>query len=67
MNTAVPGTRICEHLPLVAPLANRYTLLRCVSHDDLDHGSATYLTLTGRYHAKKSGNPPPAPTQIAAE
>jgi hypothetical protein len=60
--TAVPGTRVCEHLPLVARLADRYTLLRCVSHDDLDHGSATYLTLTGRYHPLKSSNPAPRPT-----
>jgi hypothetical protein len=65
--TAVPGTRVCQHLPLVAQLADRYTLLRCVSHDDLDHGSATYLTLTGRYHAKKSGNPPPAPTDYPTQ
>jgi hypothetical protein len=62
--TAVAGTRICEHLPLVAELANRYTLLRCVSHDDLDHGSAAYLTLTGQFHPRKSGNPPPQPTDL---
>jgi hypothetical protein len=60
--TAVAGTRVCEHLPLVATLADRYTLLRSVSHEDLDHGSATYLTLTGQYHAQRSGNPPPQPT-----
>jgi Protein of unknown function (DUF1501) len=62
--TAVPGTRVCEHLPRVAHLADRYSLLRCVSHDDLDHGSAAYLTLTGQFHSRKSGNPPPQPTDL---
>lgn len=59
--TRVPGTYVCEHLPRLAQLADRYTLLRSLSHDDTDHGSATYLTLTGRFHARKSSNPPPSP------
>jgi hypothetical protein len=32
-----------------------------MSHEDLDHGTAAYLTLTGVYHARRSGNPPPSP------
>ncbi len=60
--TAVPGLRFCEHLPHVARLADRFTVLRSVAHDDLDHGSATYLTLTGVPHPRKSSNPPPRPT-----
>jgi hypothetical protein len=60
--TAVPGLRFCEHLPHVARLADRFTVLRSVAHDDLDHGSATYLTLTGVPHPQKSSNPPPRPT-----
>src|SRR5262245_40325491 len=39
ITTATPGTRVCEHLPRLARLADRYTILRSVSHDDLDHGS----------------------------
>jgi uncharacterized protein (DUF1501 family) len=60
--TAVPGLRFCEHLPRVARLADRLTVLRCVAHDDLDHGSAAYLSLTGVPHPRKSSNPPPQPT-----
>jgi hypothetical protein len=60
--TAVPGVRLCEHLPQLARLANLYTIVRSVSHDDLDHGSAAYLALTGQFHPRKSSNPPPRPT-----
>jgi hypothetical protein len=60
--TTVPGLRFCEHLPRVARLADRFTVLRTVAHDDLDHGSATYLTLTGVPHPQKSSNPPPRST-----
>lgn len=62
--TAVPGVRVCEHMPRLARLADRYTLVRSVSHEDLDHGSATYLALTGHYHPRKSSNPPPLPTDM---
>src|SRR5207244_6090550 len=47
--TTLPGYRICEHLPRLAKLANRYTVLRSMTHDDLDHGSACYLSLTGQF------------------
>ena len=61
---AVPGTRLCEHLPRLARLADRFTIVRSMSHDDLDHGSATYLALTGQFHPRKSSNPPPRPTDL---
>src|SRR5215469_14175149 len=34
--TAIPGVWICEHLPRLARLANRYTIIRSMTHDDLD-------------------------------
>jgi hypothetical protein len=60
--TCVAGVRLCEHMPRLARAAHLYTILRSVSHDDLDHGSATYLALTGHFHPRKSSNPPPLPT-----
>jgi hypothetical protein len=57
--STVPGTRLCEHLPLLARLADRFALVRSMSHDDFDHGSASYLALTGQFHPRKSSNPPP--------
>jgi hypothetical protein len=35
-----------------------------MSHEDLDHGSAAYLALTGVYHARRSGNPPISPNDV---
>lgn len=62
--TAVPGVRICEHLPRLAALTDRLTLLRSMTHDDVDHGSACYLALTGQFHPIKSSNPPPRGTDF---
>ncbi len=62
--TALPGVRLGEHLPRLAALADRYTIVRSMSHEDLDHGSATYLALTGHYHTRRSSNPPPSPNDL---
>lgn len=62
--TSVPGTRVCEHLPRISRLAHRYAVVRSISHDDVDHGSASYLALTGQFHLRKSSNPPVRPTDF---
>jgi Protein of unknown function (DUF1501) len=64
--TTLTGLRVCEHMPRLAALAHRYTVLRTMTHDDLDHGSACYLSLTGQSHARKSSNPPPTPNDFPA-
>jgi hypothetical protein len=64
IHTSVPGVFLGEHLPRLASLADRYAIIRSVSHDDLDHGSAGYLALTGHFHPIKSSNPPPRPTDM---
>lgn len=61
ISTSVPGTQICGRLPRLAKLADRYSIVRSMSHEDLDHGSALYLCLTGQYHQRISGNPPITP------
>lgn len=58
--TSVPGVRFCEHMPRIARLADRMTVVRSMSHEDLDHGSAFYLMMTGRYHRRRSSNPLPS-------
>lgn len=46
--TSVPGLCICEHLPRLARLAHRYSLVRSVSHNNHNHTPMIYYTLTGR-------------------
>lgn len=64
--SALSSVRVCEHLPRIAKLLDRVTILRSMTHDDADHGSACYLTLTGQFHQQKSANPPPRPTDFPA-
>jgi hypothetical protein len=59
--TTIPGLQICEHMPRLARSMHLATVVRSVCHDDLDHGTACYVALTGRYHSLKSANPPPRP------
>lgn len=60
-STSVPGTLLCDRLPQLAKLAHRYSIVRTMAHQDLDHGSAFYLSMTGRYHQRLSSNPPIRP------
>lgn len=46
--TAVPGVRVCEHLPHSARLMNRLALVRSLHHPMRNHNSAAAETLTGR-------------------
>src|SRR5437868_13345948 len=46
--TAVPGLRVCEHLPRLARLADRLALVRSMTHPDVNHTTATHHILTGR-------------------
>jgi hypothetical protein len=45
--TRVPGVRVCEHLPRMAALANRYAILRAVRHTTGNHPAATYWMMVG--------------------
>jgi hypothetical protein len=47
IDTSVPGTRICEHLPRLAQLAHQYAIVRSVAHPDARHYEALYTCLTG--------------------
>src|SRR5918912_1012793 len=46
--TTLPGVQVCEHLPRLARLADRYALVRSVSHNNHNHTPMIYYTLTGR-------------------
>jgi uncharacterized protein (DUF1501 family) len=46
--TSVPGTHVCEHLPRLAARADKYAIVRTLSHRDNNHLVATHHTLTGQ-------------------
>jgi prepilin-type processing-associated H-X9-DG protein len=62
IQSAVPGTFLCEHMPKIAAIADRLTIVRSMSHEDKDHGSAFYLSMSGHYYPRLSSNVPPKPT-----
>ncbi len=45
--TSVPGLHVCEHLPRLAERANKYALIRTLSHGDNNHLMSTHYVLTG--------------------
>ena len=47
IDTSVPGIRICEHLPRLAKLADRYAIVRGVSHTLAGHELGTEYLNTG--------------------
>lgn len=50
--TRVAGTQISEHLPRLARLADKYSIIRSVHHRDNDHAIGAYLALTGYSHPR---------------
>ena len=45
--TNVDGIEICEHLPQLSQRADRYSIVRGISHNLADHGVGTKYLLTG--------------------
>jgi len=48
IDTAVPGIRICEHLPRLAARINRLAIVRSMSHPEGNHLVAVHHILTGQ-------------------
>ena len=47
ISTNVPGIQICEHLPMTARIADKYTIIRSMTHKNSVHEKASYLVLSG--------------------
>jgi hypothetical protein len=47
IETNVPGTRICELLPLLAKQADKYSIIRSMTHGNNNHETAAYMVQTG--------------------
>ncbi|MEI7833641.1 MAG: DUF1501 domain-containing protein [bacterium] len=47
IQTNVPGIQICELLPLLAQQADKYSLIRSMTHGNNGHETASYMMQTG--------------------
>lgn len=48
IETNVAGIRICEFMPLLAKQADKYSLIRSMTHGNNGHETAAYMVQTGR-------------------
>lgn len=56
--TSVPGIQICEHLPMLTRLADKYAIIRSTWHGSDTHGVGVHYNLTGLAHTPRSGGEP---------
>ncbi|MDR3637342.1 MAG: DUF1501 domain-containing protein [Isosphaeraceae bacterium] len=47
IDTNVPGVQVCEHLPLMAARAEKWAVVRSMTHGLPSHEHATHMLLTG--------------------
>lgn len=47
IETKIPGVKICEMLPMLAQQADKYSIIRSMSHGVNGHETASYLVQTG--------------------
>ncbi len=53
IETNVPGVRICELLPELAKQADKYSIVRSMTHGNNGHETAAYMVQTGRAAGEK--------------
>jgi hypothetical protein len=57
ISTNVPGTQFGEHIPRTAQMADRFALIRSVTHPDSTHTVAMHYMQTGVRHRRPNTNP----------
>jgi len=57
ISTNVPGTQLGEHIPRTAQMADRFALIRSVTHPDSTHTVAMHYMQTGVRHRRPNTNP----------
>ncbi|HAM71594.1 MAG TPA: DUF1501 domain-containing protein, partial [Verrucomicrobiales bacterium] len=55
--TRTPGIQICEHLPLLARLSNKWALVRSLTHPHNDHSAGHHVMLTGHSELPQGFDP----------
>jgi len=61
IETNVSGIRVSEHIPRLAKIADKYTLIRSMTHTDHEHATGGYTVLTGVKHPRPGTILPPSP------
>ena len=69
VKTNVPGIEVTELFPMHAKIADRFSLVRSISHDFADHGGGHKRVMTGRVPKTPQGtvNDAPAAASIVAK
>lgn len=62
IDTRTPGLQICEHLPQLSALSERYALVRSIATQSDSHGPACHMLLTGRLDFPAGFNEAKAPS-----
>ena len=68
IDTNVAGIQVCEHMPRMARLGDKYAIIRSVHHAQADHPAAAYWMMVGspigrpraRCRDDEPGRPPPS-------
>jgi hypothetical protein len=58
IRSTVPGLDVCEHLPLHAQVADKFTLIRSIQPNYQDHGPGTWRFLSGRMQPVSASDGP---------
>ena len=53
IETNIPGIKICELFPLLAKQADKYSIIRSMTHGDNAHETAAYIVQTGRMPGRR--------------
>jgi hypothetical protein len=69
VKTNVPGIDVCEHLPLHTKIADRFSLIRSISHEFAQHTDGHKRVMTGRPPKSQTNtvNDAPAGASIVAK
>ena len=62
IDTRTPGLQVCEHLPKLAVMSDRYALVRSIATQSAGHGDACHILLTGRLDFPAGYNEAKAPS-----
>jgi uncharacterized protein (DUF1501 family) len=57
IRTRTPGLHICEHLPNLARISEKWSLVRSLTHGSSDHSLGHHIMLTGRTDAPLGFDP----------